>query len=245
MLNALYLVWAIFWVVIGFIITMPINLIFLSFKRTYFIGHFLRKLWAFIIFLPIGMWVTVSGKEHVKGLNQFIYAPNHSSYIDIPASTIALPGILCYMAKDELTKFPIFGYFFKTIDIGVKRGNARKAYEAFIEIGDRLNTGQIPLIFPEGTIPAKSPHLGNFKIGAFRLAIEKQVPIVPVTMLDNAARFPEQKPLVGRPGRMRVIIHRPISTTNLKSDDAEMLKMKVYRIIEQTLLKHQIISNEN
>jgi len=245
MLNALYLTWSILWVVLGFLITMPINLIFLSFKKTYPIAHFLRKVWAYIIFLPIGMWVKVSGKENLKGLNQYIYVPNHSSYIDIPASTIALPGVLCYMAKEELARFPIFGYFFKTIDIGVKRANARKAYEAFLEIGTRLDEGQTPLIFPEGTIPNNSPQLGNFKIGAFRLAIEKQVPIIPVTMLDNARRFPDQKPLVGRPGKMRVIIHRPIPTTSLNANDADMLKKKVYRIIEQGLVKHQIIKHEN
>jgi 1-acyl-sn-glycerol-3-phosphate acyltransferase len=238
MLRKLYLIWAIFWVVTGFIVTMPINMLFLSFKKTYPIAHFIRKIWAYIIFLPNGMWVKVEGKQHVKGLEKFIYAPNHSSYIDIPASTIALPGVLSYMAKEELARFPIFGYFFKTIDIGVKRSSARDAYSAFLEMGKRLEDGQIPLIFPEGTIPKTSPILGNFKIGAFRLAIEKQVPIVPVTMIDNASRFPNKKPIIASPGKMRVTIHRPIPTENLNVEDAEQLKQKVFAIIEAELKKH-------
>lgn len=200
----------------------------------------MRKIWAYIIFTPIGMWVKVEGKEHLEGINKFIYAPNHGSYLDIPASTIALPGVLCYMAKEELARFPIFGYFFKTIDLSVKRSSARNAYSAFLEMGKRLEEGQKPVIFPEGTIPITAPRLGNFKVGAFGLAIEKQVPIVPVTMIDNATRFPNRKPLIARPGKIRVKIHRAIPTDNLKVEDSETLKLKVFTIIEEELKKHHL-----
>lgn len=242
MLNTLYLIWGALWTVLGFIITMPFNLIFLSFKNTYFIAHFIRKIWAYFIFLPIGVWVKVEGKEHLKDLNKFIYAPNHSSYIDVPACTIALPGVLSFMAKKELAKVPIFGYYFRTIDVGVKRTKIMNAYSGYIELGNRLNIGQTPLIFPEGTIPTITPELGNFKMGAFKLAIEKGIPVVPVTMPYNADCFPDQKSLVLRRRTLKVIIHRPIPTTNLNIDDASTLKKQVFNIIEEELKAHKVIA---
>jgi len=239
MLKKIYLVWAIFWVLIGFLITMPINLIFLSFKKTYPIAHFLRKVWAWFIFIPNGMILKVNGKENLKGLEKWIYTPNHSSYIDIPTTALALPGVLCFMAKSELAKVPVFGYFFKTIDISVNRGSSVNAYNAFLEAGNRLENGhQIPVIFPEGTIPKNAPHLGKFKIGAFKLAIEKKVPIVPVTMIDNCKRFPDKKPIIATPGKLRVFIHRPIPTENLKAEDAPKLMEEVYCIIENKLKEY-------
>lgn len=241
MLNTLYVLWGVLWVLVGFILTMPINMIFLSFKRTYPIAHAIRKLWAYIIFIPLGLRVKVIGQEHIDSNQKYIFAPNHSSYIDIPTCTIALPGVLCFMAKKELAKIPLFGYYFRTIDIGVKRQEMRNAYQAFIKMGERLDQGQTPLIYPEGTIPAKAPQLGNFKIGAFRLAIEKGIPIVPVTMPNNAQCFPDQKPIRLNRQDLKVIIHRPIPTTNLKAEDAPQLMKEVFHIIESELNSHQVI----
>ncbi len=238
LLNKIYLLWAFFWVVFGFVITMPINMVFMSFKSTLPLAHFMRKIWAKIIILSSFMWIKVEGKENLKGLSKWVYAPNHSSYIDIPVATLALPGVLCFMAKAELAKVPLFGYFFRTIDIAVDRKSIKSAHAAFVEAGVRLQNGQIPLLFPEGTIPADSPKLGKFKIGAFRLAIEQKVPIVPVTMIDNSARFPDKKPLSATPGQLRVVIHRPILTENLNIDDAEALLQQVYAIIENELIKY-------
>lgn len=217
---------------------MPINLVFLSFKKTYPIAHVLRIVWACIIFLPCGLWVNVKGKENLKGLRNFIYTPNHSSYIDIPTCALALPGILSFMAKHELAKIPIFGYFFKTIDLGVKRRARRDAYKAFIKMGDKLEEGQKPIIFPEGTIPQNAPKLGNFKLGAFKMAIEKGVPIVPVSMPKNSYCFPDKKKIILRQAILPVIIHRPIPTANLKAEDAPALMQQVYNIIEKELKRH-------
>ncbi len=240
-LSILYTAWAAMWVLIGFVVTMPVNLVLMRFTKAYSIIHFIRKIWAYFIFLPSAMYVKVQGKEELIGLDKFIYAPNHSSYIDIPACTLALPGTLCFMAKAELARIPVFGYFFKSIDIAVNRGSIISAHNGFKTAGERLDIGQIPLIFPEGTIPANSPELGRFKSGAFKLAITKNVPIVPVTMLDNSKRFPDNKPLRATPGKMRVIIHRPIPTSHLNIADSDALMQEVYDIIEASLKKHHAI----
>jgi 1-acyl-sn-glycerol-3-phosphate acyltransferase len=243
MLNTLYIIWGVVWVTIGFIVTMPLNLLFLSFRKTYPIAHFIRKVWAYIIFVPTGISVKVKGKKYLHGVQKAIYVPNHSSYIDIPTCTIALPGVLSFMAKEELAKVPLFGYYFRTIDVAVKRKDIRNAYKSFLEIGERINANQRPLIFPEGTIPNKAPNLGTFKLGAFKLAIEKGVPIVPVTMPNNAQCFPDQKPLVLRRKTLNVTIHRPIPTANLKPEDASTLMKKVFNIIESELIHQKAIKS--
>ena len=167
----------------------------------------------------------------LRAFNQFLESLDSERLIPNAESRVKLEGITNIFSKESED-------FVKTIDIGVRRSSARNAYAAFIEMGTRLDEGQIPLIFPEGSIPKSSPVLGNFKIGAFRLAIEKKVPIVPVSMIDNSTRFPDKKPIIARPGKMRVTIHRPIPTENLNVEDAEQLKQKVFTIIEAELKKH-------
>lgn len=144
------------------------------------------------------------------------------------------------MAKYELGKIPLFGRFFRTLDIAVNRKNRKQAVEAFYEADTRLKNGTSILIFPEGGITKDSPTLTRFKPGAFKLAIQNQVPIIPITLLDNHKRLPDGNILGGSPGKMRMIVHRPIEVTNLKPEDENELKQKVYSIIEKALQENNI-----
>jgi 1-acyl-sn-glycerol-3-phosphate acyltransferase len=92
-------------------------------------------------------------------------------------------------------------------------------------------------IFPEATIPECSPGLGPFKNGAFKLAIEAQVPVIPVSFLDNWKLFPDRKleRFLVRPGISRVIVHKAIPTAGLKEEDIPKLKEQVRNILETAL----------
>lgn len=110
--------------------------------------------------------------------------------------------------------------------------------KALDEAAKSLDKGRHLIIFPEGKIGGNAPHLHDFKSGPFRLAIEKQVPIVPVTFPDNWKMLYVERRIWGRPGVARVFVHRPISTKGMTLNDVDLLKEKVYTIIDKTLKKY-------
>jgi 1-acyl-sn-glycerol-3-phosphate acyltransferase len=126
------------------------------------------------------------------------------------------------------------------MNILVNRNSSVGATKALQEAGQRIDRGECVVIFPEGTIPKTAPKMKPFKNGAFRLAIEKQVPIVPVTFTANWKLLQGSVFLKGKagPGITKAIIHEPVYTKGLLADDVVELKNKVYRIIESGLEKN-------
>ena len=103
---------------------------------------------------------------------------------------------------------------------------------------EAIDNGKSLVIYPEGGIMTKKePVMGKFKDGAFRTAIEKQIPVVPVTIPYNWIILPPYEFLVWR-GRIKVIFHEPIETTGLTLNDVDMLKEKVFTVINEELKKH-------
>ncbi len=103
---------------------------------------------------------------------------------------------------------------------------------------EAIDEGKSLVIYPEGgIITKKDPVMGRFKEGAFRVAIEKQIPIVPVTIPHNWIILPPYEFLVWR-GRIRVIFHEPIETKGLTLDDVDSLKNKVFTIMHEELKKY-------
>jgi len=140
------------------------------------------------------------------------------------------------MAKVELGDIPVFGIFFRTIDISVDRESGRDSFKAFHEAHESLEEGMSLVLYPEGAIGPHPPKMVRFKNGPFRLAIEKKIPIVPLTMIDNWRLLHVHGwKMYGRPGISRIIVHPPIETKHMTDDDVEALKAKVFHIIEQDL----------
>lgn len=151
-----------------------------------------------------------------------------------------IPRYFVFMGKDELLKWPLFRLFFKRQDIAVNRRNASGAGIAFKQAKEVLKQGNALAMFPEGTIPKHPPRLKPFKDGAFKLAIECQVPIVPVTFLSNWKLLGDAESSWGRtrPGVSRVIVHEAISTTGMTDKDLVNLRQQVFTTIESSLKKN-------
>jgi 1-acyl-sn-glycerol-3-phosphate acyltransferase len=159
--------------------------------------------------------------------------------LDIPTLTVKLPMFVNFMAKIELARIPFFGIFFRTIDIAVDRKNIRQSVWAFQQAKEQLiKENKSIVIFPEGTIPTTVPKMGRFKEGAFRLAIETQKPLLPVTIIGNWIALPDQGKTRFRPARIVQYVHEPIDTKGMILDDVESLKLKVYTIIERKLAEY-------
>ena len=145
------------------------------------------------------------------------------------------------MGKEELLKNQTTKLFFKTIDIAVNRNSNIAAFKAFKRVSEYLKNGMTMIIFPEGKIAdIYPPYLQDFKIGPFRLAIEQQVPIIPVTSLNTWKMMWDDGMKYGsKPGICKIYVHKPIETVGLKLTDADALRDEVYRIINQKLKNHE------
>ena len=119
----------------------------------------------------------------------YVACINHSSYLDIIHTVNVLPDYFLFMGKYELLKWPLFNIFFKDMHITVNRNSRMEAARSLLKAAATLEAGISVSIFPEGTIPKTAPRMKPFKDWAFKLAIEKQVPIVPITFLDNWRLF--------------------------------------------------------
>lgn len=164
-----------------------------------------------------------------------MFVANHTSITDIMLMLAVIDHPFVFLGKIELARIPLFGYFYRRTCILVDRGSQKSRLEAFAEAQRRLKQGNSICIFPEGGVPDdRNVELAAFKDGAFRLAIEHQIPIVPITFHDNKKRF-SYKFFSGSPGKMRARIHEVIPTGDTVQDDKRVLKCRVYETILQEL----------
>ncbi|WP_430996812.1 lysophospholipid acyltransferase family protein, partial [Klebsiella pneumoniae] len=124
------------------------------------------------------------------------------------------------MGKDELLDNPLLRIFFETIDIPLNRDSKISAFKAFKKGEEYLKQGISLVIFPEGKIGEDYPPvLHEFKNGPFRLAIERQIPIIPVSMVNNWKKMWDDGSKYGtRPGICDICIHSPVLTEGLSLD---------------------------
>jgi len=124
----------------------------------------------------------------------------------------------------------LFGFFYKRTCILVDRNSSKSRMEVFDRAQKRINQGLSICIFPEGGVPDESVLLDDFKDGAFRLAIEHQLPIVPLTFYDNKRLF-SYTFLSGKPGLMRAKMHHFFETKNQNPEYRKIVKDEVRNVI--------------
>jgi 1-acyl-sn-glycerol-3-phosphate acyltransferase len=196
----------------------------------------LKKIWAHFILFPVLIFYKVSGRKKIKKNQAYVFCPNHTSYLDIMLIYISIPVYFHTMGKAELQKVPLFRRFFDRMNIPVNRKSLKDSHRAYTRAASDIDKGTSITLFPEGTIHHNGPVMGRFKNGPFRLAIEKQIPIVPVTFLNNWILLPDDfHKRIGHPGIARIILHDPIPTKGMTEDNLEELKARVYEIIDKPL----------
>ena len=149
-----------------------------------------RKWAGFVMYASGFIPLRKNGVFYEKG-QSFMFVANHVSMLDILHMFYSVKNPFVFVGKKELTKIPVFGFFFKRTSIWVDRGDPKSRLEVFNHAQAKIKKGFSICIFPEGGVPEdESLMLDTFKDGAFRLAIEHQLPIVPLVFSDNKKRFP-------------------------------------------------------
>lgn len=213
------------------IVMLPFLIIFSSTEKFYTQYFYCTRIWAKSILYGMGFIPKkLDAANLIKG-KSYMFVANHTSIIDIMMMLAVINHPFIFVGKKELTKIPLFGFFYKKTCIVVDRENQQSKLRVFKEAQRRLNQGNSMCIFPEGGVPEdKTRELVAFKDGAFRLAIDHHIPIVPITFHDNKKRF-SYTFFSGSPGIMRAKVHAPISTDSMSHDNRRELKKVVYDII--------------
>ena len=230
-----YRIWFYVLMAIPIVIMMPF--LFISILKESWYPYFFRmaRIWAKVILFGMGFSIKIEVDEEIQPGKSYIFVTNHTSMTDIMLMLSAVKNPFVFVGKKELAKIPLFGFFYKRTCILVDRNNSKSRLAVFDRAQKRLNDGLSICIFPEGGVPHdESVILDDFKDGAFRLAIDHQIEVVPLTFADNKKRFSFTF-FSGSPGIMRVKIHKFHSTKDKKTDYKNILKNNVREIILKQL----------
>lgn len=236
-LRGLYTAYGLIVFTLLFAIFFPLFLIPINFKKQFKLIGILNRWWARLMYTLIAIPFTVEARAKLDPAQQYIFSPNHTSYLDIPTLGLC-PHNAIFVGKNDMERIPAFGYMYRKLHITVDRAKLRSRYTSLLQARTALEEGKSLVIYPEGGIMSKNiPTMAPFKDGAFRLAIEKQIPIVPVTIPFNWIILPDKEFLLHwHP--LKVIFHEPLQTKGMTMDDLDSLKEKVFTIIQKELTKH-------
>ncbi len=185
-------------------------------KHFRLIGIF-NRWWAKSIFFFCGLPFRVEYRSNLDPSKQYIFCPNHFSYLDIVAMGLNRHNTI-FVGKNDMEGIPLFGFMYRKLHITVDRGRLKSRYSTMLKTMQALDEGKSLVIFPEGGIVAEhEPVMGPFKNGAFRASIEKQIPIVPVTIPYNWIILPSHQWQVSW-RKLKVIFHEPIDPAQYMND---------------------------
>lgn len=232
-LPRIYSIYAAVTFVLTFLLIFPFILICIWIPGWKKYGRKINRYWArayfSLIFLPVE--IEVQGKIHPD--KPYIFLANHFSYLDV-AMMGFIPGDALFVGKASIRKAPLFGYYFKSLHIAVDRDRMKSRAETMRRAGEALDHGSSIVLFPEGGIfTTKAPKMIPFKNGAFRLAVEKQIAVIPVTLSYNHLILPEDNQFLLYRRNAKMVFHQALEPRDFDSDAS--LKDACFTAIQQQL----------
>ncbi|MEZ4900408.1 MAG: lysophospholipid acyltransferase family protein [Spirosomataceae bacterium] len=234
--KLVYTIWCIFWLGMIFLLLFPFTAICLQREGWYRYAHWLNRLWGQIFFGLAGIKIVIEYRYKPKPNHTYVFCANHFSYLDIATMGLIIENYFAFVGKQEVKHIPLLGYMFRKLHIQVDRDNSQSRVGSLSRSLKTLAQGRSIVIFPEGGIKAKKPpKMHFFKDGAFKMAIQQQVPIVPIVLLNNYKILPDGEKIHFSRQKLRVVVHNPLPTVGLNQEDALTLKEKCFQIIDETL----------
>jgi len=195
--------------------------------------HWLAGVWGRTVFWCRPSWqVTVTGREYLEPHRRYILVANHQSLLDIMA-LCHLNRQFKWIVKEELFRIPFLGWAMTLAGyVKLARGKSHSIRDAYDEARQWLASGMSVLFFPEGT-RSRTGELGAFKNGAFKLAVETGIPVVPVAvsgtrdlLVKGSWRF--------RPGphRVHVSVLPPIAPTTSADALRDEARARILKTLE-------------
>jgi 1-acyl-sn-glycerol-3-phosphate acyltransferase len=197
-------------------------------RETRRVLHCISGVWGRTIIRWSSIWrIVVTGREHLQAGKHYIVIANHQSLLDILAVCAALPINFKFLAKRELFHIPFMGWSMAAAGyIPVDRTSHRSGRDAIHRITQVLQKGISVLLFPEGT---RSPDgkIHAFKMGAFKLARDNKVEILPVVIDGTGQALPKKSWLIKKKSTFIVSIGKPVSLEDFADSSVEDAKEKI------------------
>ena len=191
--------------------------------------------WSEMLIKTSGVQLEIRGKKNIKDNKNYIFAPNHSSFMDFPVLFVAVNKYLVFVAKKELERIPIFKSILSISgSIFVDRKNTNDAIDSLDELkSDIKNTPRSVVVFPEGT-RSNLNQLKSFKKGAAVLSINTGLPIIPVYIMGSFDWW-NTKNFRKNSNKIVVNFGKPIITENKQYED----RKNITNSIKKEILKLQ------
>lgn len=195
----------------------------------------INKVWITTWATLSGIRIKVNGAEHIKSDQDYVFISNHLNLLDIILNGSCIQHPFTPLIKKQLLKVPLLGQLLALTSVPVDRSSPESRKASFQRMKDTLARHISILIFPEGTRNRTEEPLKPFYSGAFRLAVEAEVILMPVVLLDIRKRQP-----VGTfriyPGEISINFLEPIDTQGMDEDDVEALKQTVFNRMYEVIL---------
>jgi 1-acyl-sn-glycerol-3-phosphate acyltransferase len=199
----------------------------------------MARIWAKFILFGMGFYYKIDKAQELEPHKSYMIVANHTSMVDIMLMLAVIKNPFVFVGKQELAKIPLFGFFYKRTCILVDRSCSKSRMKVFKSAQKRIDRGLSVCIFPEGGVPDdESILLDTFKDGAFRLAVDHQIAIVPITFGDNKKRF-SYTFFSGSPGVMRVKMHSHVETSGKTGENRKEIREAVHGIIYSQLVEFE------
>lgn len=190
--------------------------------------------WARLNSFLTMMLVSVRGRQNIDERRSYVVVSNHQSHYDVFVLYGWLGIDFKWVMKMELRRLPVFGIACEKMGhIYIDRSNRGTAIRSLEEAKKRIVNGTSVLFFPEGT-RSTTGQIGEFKKGAFVMALDLGLPILPVTIIGTNKILPA-KTMDLFPGRARMVIHEPVDVSGYEGEDVEELITVVRGIIRTGL----------
>lgn len=223
--NTLQLIYTIAWT--AGCITLALLVLLLRGGNRHIPLRMASRLWAPGLLFGAGATLRVEGLERVDFSKPHVFVANHQSIIDICALFRALPVPARFVIKQEIAKVPFIGWYARAMGmVFIERGHAREATERLHGVVSLIRAGESLCAFPEGT-RSRNGSVGPFKGGAFQVALQAGVPVVPIAIDGSGAVLPASGFRV-RPGTITLRIGEPIPTAGLHAGDRHALAQRAH-----------------
>ncbi|MGH1366297.1 MAG: lysophospholipid acyltransferase family protein [Calditrichia bacterium] len=204
-------------------------------KYSDFSYEVIAKAWSRWQLWCAGIKVNVKGQENLQDDQSYMIVCNHQSHSDIPVMLAHMPMRMTIIAKQELFKIPFFGPGIRALGIlPIDRKNREKAFRTLKEAAKVIHERNISVLaFPEGT-RTDDGKMQPFKKGPFMLAVDAEIPILPVTIDGTFAIFPKGS-YTFKPGNVTLTIHPPISVEGYSRANRDQLMAIVHETMSRGL----------
>lgn len=227
--------WFYILMVITILLMLPFLLV-LTAKESYYPTFWkMIRIWSKVLIFGMGFRLKIQNDQIIESDKSYMFCPNHTSLMDPFVLVVLSKNPIVFVGKKEFVKIPIFGFFYKKVVIMVDRSDVKSRKKVFELAKKKLQNGVSMAIFPEGLVPTENIVLAPFKKGAFSLAIEFEIPIVPQVYYDCKRLFSWDF-FKGGPGVFRIHQHKFIETKGLEKKDIESLKVQTFNLMYNDLI---------